>query len=175
MLPWIIKTLLLALLFPLLILSCGYSIHKRADLPFQEIYLRKVENLTLEPGIQDKVMNIAYKILSENGFNLKSTAERILDLQIKNYRLITLSEIGLITVEYEIQMEVKAILYDKDGNKLKEFSPSTAFRTVFKTSRQLQRVIADRDLAIESLIRDICEDMTRRLIFSDATDSKISK
>lgn len=120
-------------------------------------------------------MSIAYKSLSENGFNLTSTAERILDLQIKNYRLITLSEIGLITVEYEIQMEVKAILYDKDGNKLKEFYPSTTFRTVFRTSRQLQRVIADRDLAIESLIRDICDDMTRRLIFSDATDSKISK
>lgn len=160
------------LLLGFLILGCGYRIHSKADLPFQEIYLRKVENLTLEPGLQDKLRKIAYQSLSENGFTLTSTSEKILDLQIKNYRLITLSEIGLTTVEYEVQIDVKAILYTKHGEKLSEFNPSSPFRTVFRTSRELQRVIADRDLAIESLIRDICDDLIRKLIF-DVTDSKI--
>lgn len=152
--------------------SCGYSIYTKADLPFQEIYLRNIENLTLEPGLQDKLRKIAYKSLSENGFTITSTADRILDLQIKNYRLITVSEIGLTTVEYEIQIDVKAMLYNKQGEKLREFNPSSPFRTVFRTSRDLQRVIADRNIAIESLMRDICDDLIRKLIF-DATDSKI--
>lgn len=166
------KKLFLLLILTLLTLSCGYKIHTKADLPFQEIYLRNIENLTLEPGLQDKMRKIAYQSLTENGFIITSKAEKILDLQIKNYKLITLSEIGLTTVEYEIQMEVKAILYDKNGNKIREFSPSSPFKTFFRTSRELQRVIADRDLAIESLIRDICDDMIRKLIFH-VTDSKI--
>ncbi len=167
------KNFVLALiLFSLFTFSCGYSIYTKADLPFQEIYLRNVENLTLEPGLQDKMRKIAYQSLSENGFTLTSTAEKILDLQIKNYRLITLSEIGLTTVEYEVQIDVKAILYTKNGEKLSEFNPSSPFRTVFRTTRELQRVIADRNLAIESLLRDICDDLIRKLIF-DATDSKI--
>lgn len=152
--------------------SCGYSIYSKADLPFQEIHLRNIENLTLEPGLQDKLRKIAYQSLSENGFTLTSTADRILDLQIKNYRLTTVSEIGLTTVEYEIQIDVKAIVYNKQGEKLREFAPYSPFRTVFRTSRDLQRVIADRNLAIESLMRDMCEDLIRKLIF-DVTNSKI--
>lgn len=165
-------TILTLLFLGFIISSCGYRIHTKADLPFQEIYLRNIENLTLEPGLQDKMRKIAHQSLSENGFTVTSTADRILDLQIKNYRLITLSEIGLTAVEYEIQIDVKAILYNKQGEKLREFNPSSSFRTVFRTSRELQRVIADKNLAIESLIRDICDDMIRKLIF-DVTDSKI--
>lgn len=149
--------------------SCGYSIQTRADLPFKELYLRNVENLTLEPGLQDRFRKIAYQSLSENGFTLTSNAEKVLDLKIKNYRLLTLSEIGLTAVEYEIQIEVQAILYDKNGEKLMEFNPASPFRTVFRTTRELQRVIADRDIATESLIRDICDDLARKLIFHDTT------
>jgi len=146
--------------------SCGYSIHTKADLPFQELYLRKVENLTVEPGLQDKMRKIAYQTLLDSGFTITSSAQKVLDIQIKNYRLVTLSEIGLNTVEYQIVMEVRAILYDEKGNKIKEFTPASPFVTFFRTTRDLQSVIADRDLAIESLIRDICDDMVRKLIFN---------
>lgn len=160
------KKFFVAVLFlPLILSGCGYSIHTKADLPFQELYLRKVENLTLEPGLQDKMRKIAYQTLIDNGFNLTSSAEKVLDIQIKNYRLVTLSEIGLNTVEYQIIMDVRAILYDEKGNKIKEFTPSSPFTTFFRTTRDLQSIIADKDLAIESLIRDICDDMVRKIIF----------
>ncbi len=162
-----IKTLLCLYLFTT---SCGYSIHTKADLPFQEIYLRSVENLTLEPGLQDKMRKIAYQTLSENGFIITSSAERVLDIQIKNYRLSTLSEIGLYTVEYQVTMDVRAILYEGKLKK-KEFTPSSPFTTFFRTTRDLQSIIADRDIAIESLIRDISDDMVRKLIF-DTEETK---
>lgn len=156
---------IILLFFVLLTFSCGYNIHKKVDLPFSEIYLRKVENQTLEPGLQDKMRKIAYQTLFDNGFMLTSSADRVLDIQIKNYRLISLSEIGLNTVEYQIWIDVKVELYDAKGNKLKEFNPASPFTTFFRTTRDLQSVIADRDLAIESLMRDICDDMLRKLIF----------
>ncbi|WP_353684839.1 LPS assembly lipoprotein LptE [Thermodesulfovibrio sp. 3907-1M] len=153
------------LIFSLFLQSCGYSIYTKADLPFQEIYFRNVENSTLEPGLQDKMRKIAYQTLINNGFTLTSSASRVLDIHIKNYRLVTLSEIGLNTVEYQIVMEVKAVLYDEKGNKIKEFTPSSPFTTFFRTTRDLPSVLADRDLAIDSLMRDICDDMVRKLIF----------
>ncbi|MEN2994058.1 MAG: LPS assembly lipoprotein LptE [Thermodesulfovibrio sp.] len=155
-------TVLLILSF--FIISCGYKLHTKVDLPFQELYLRNVENLTLEPGLQDKMRKIAYQTLIENGFKITSSANRVLDIQIKNYRLVTLSEIGLNTVEYQILMDVKAVFHDERGTK-KEFTPSSPFTTFFRTTRDLQSIIADKDLATESLIRDICEDMVRKLIF----------
>lgn len=156
----------------LIIQSCGYKLYTKADLPFQELYLRNVENRTLEPGLQDKMRKIAYQTLIDNGFTLTSSASRTLDIQIKNYRLVTLSEIGLNTVEYQIIMEVKAVLYDEKGNKIKEFTPSSPFTTFFRTTRDLPSVIADKDLAIESLIRDICDDMVRKLIFETEEKTK---
>lgn len=158
------KLLLLLLSFTLLTVSCGYSIHTKADLPFQEIYLRNVENLTLEPGLQDKMRKIAYQTLADNGFTLNSSANKVIDIQIKNYRMVTLSEIGLNTVEYQIVMDVKVNFYEGQ-QKIKEFSPSSPFITFFRTTRDLQSVIANKELAIESLLRDICEDMIRKLIF----------
>lgn len=151
----------------LFLISCDYRIQKKAELPFQEIYLRNVENLTLEPGLQDRFRNIAYRALVENGFNVTSSAERIMDVQLTNYRLSTLSEIGLNTVEYQVSMNVKVLISDSSGKKIREFSPSSPFTTYFRTSRELQRLIADRNLAIESLMRDICDDMVRRIIFSE--------
>ena len=145
--------------------SCGYSIHTKADLPFQEIYLRNVENLTLEPGLQDKMRKIAYQTLADNGFTLTSSAEKVLDIQIKNYKVSSLSEIGLTTVEYQILIDIKVTLYDGKTNKTIEFNPASPFTTYFRTTKGLQSVIADRDIAIESLMRDICDDMVRRLIF----------
>lgn len=149
----------------LFLISCDYRIQKKAELPFQEIYLRNVENLTVEPGLQDKLRNIAYRALVANGFNVTSSADRIMDLQITNYRLSTLSEVGLNTVEYQVSMNVKVFIFDRSGHKIREFSPSSPFTTYFRTSRELQRIIADRNLAIESLMRDICDDMIRKLIF----------
>lgn len=145
--------------------SCGYSVYKKADLPFKEIYLRKVENLTLEPGLQDRLRKIAFQSLNENGFIITQSADKILDIEIMNYRLITLSEIGLTTVEYQVNLDIKASLYDDKGNLIKEFYPSTPFITTFRTKRDLQRVLVERNLAIESLMRDICDDIARRLIF----------
>jgi outer membrane lipopolysaccharide assembly protein LptE/RlpB len=158
------KLILLLLFFSLFTLSCGYSIHTKADLPFQEIYLRNVENLTLEPGLQDKMRKIAYQTLADNGFMLNSSANKVIDIQIKNYRMVTLSEIGLNTVEYQIVMDVRVNFYEGQ-QKIKEFSPSSPFITFFRTTRDLQSVIANKELAIESLLRDICEDMIRKLIF----------
>ncbi|MDW7972774.1 MAG: LPS assembly lipoprotein LptE [Thermodesulfovibrio sp.] len=158
------KFLTVLLILSFLTISCGYKLHTKADLPFQELYLRNVENLTLEPGLQDKMRKIAYQTLIDNGFKINSSANRVLDIQIKNYRLVTLSEIGLNTVEYQILMDVRAVIHDEKGTK-KEFTPSSPFTTFFRTTRDLQSIIADKDLATESLIRDICDDMVRKLIF----------
>lgn len=166
------KKFFVLLLFTLFTFSCGYSLHTKADLPFQEIYLRKVDNLTLEPGLQDKMRKIAYQALVENGFTITSSADRILDIQIKNYRLSTLSEIGLTTVEYQVWMDINVTLYDASGKKIKEFAPASPFTTFFRTTRDLQSIIADRDLAIESLMRDICDDMIRKLIFETEEPKK---
>lgn len=160
-----ITLVLIALILNLTLQSCGYNLHTRADLPFQEIYLRNVENSTLEPGLQDNVRKIAYQTLIDNGFTVTLTSQRVLDIQIKNYRLITLSEIGLNTVEYQIVMEVRAILYNEKGDKIKEFTPSSPFTTYFRTTRDLSSIIADKAIATNSLIRDICDDMVRKLIF----------
>lgn len=158
------KRFFLILLSISILYSCGYKVYTKTDLPLKELYLR-VNNLTLEPGLQDRMRKIAYQTLTENGFSITPSANRVLDIQIKNYRLVTLSEIGLNTVEYQIVMDVRAILYDEKGIKIKEFTPSSPFMTFFRTTRDLQSIIAQRDLAIESLMRDICDDMVRKLIF----------
>ena len=154
-----------AITLSFIVQSCGYKVYTKADLPFQEVYLRNVENLTLEPGLQDKLRKIAYQTLADNGFTLTSSAEKVLDIQIKNYRVSSLSEIGLTTVEYQILMDIKVTVYDRKTNKTIEFNPASPFTTYFRTTKGLQSVIADRDIAIESLMRDICDDMIRRLIF----------
>lgn len=145
--------------------SCGYKVYTKANLPFQEIYLRNVENHTVEPGIQDKMRKILYQTLMDNGFILTSSANRALDIQIKNYRLVGLSEVGLNILEYQVLLDVKAVLYDEKGQKIKEFNPVSAFTTFFRTTRDLQSIIANREVAIDSLMRDICDDIVRKIIF----------
>lgn len=161
------------IILSLLTLGCGYNIQTAAKLPFKEIYLRNIENQTLEPGLQDKMRKIAYKTLTSNGFNLSANADRVLDIQIRNFRYSTLSEVGLNTVEYQILMDIKATLHDKDNRKIKEFAPSSPFSTYFRTTKDLKSVIANKELAVESLLRDICEDLVRKLIFENASNSGI--
>lgn len=160
------KRIFIVCLIFFLFYGCGYKIYSKSDLPFNEIYLREVQNKTLEPGLQDKMRKIAYQTLIDNGFVLTSNASRILDIKIKRYQLVTLSEIGLTTVEYQVVIDVQATVFDEKGNKIKEFEPASPFVTFFRTTRDLQSIIANRDFAIESLMRDICDDMIRKLIFN---------
>ncbi len=161
------KKVLILFLSIIFTVSCGYRIHTKAGLPFQSIYLRNIDNQTLEPGLQDKMRKIAYQTLIDNGFSVTSSSDRVLDIQIKNYRLSSLSEIGLNTVEYQILMNVKVIMYDTSGEKIKEFNPVSPFVTYFRTTKDLASIIADRNLAIERLMHDICDDMVRKIIFDN--------
>lgn len=158
------KLLTLALLI-LFLSGCGYRIYTKSDLPFKDIYLRKVENLTVEPGLEDRVRKIAYQRLIENGFKITTQAERILDVEIKNYRLITLSEISLNTFEYQISIELKANLYDERGKLIREFSPQSPFSVTFRTPRDLKRLLIEKNNAIDNLINNLCEEMVRKIIF----------
>lgn len=158
------KLLTLTLLI-LLLSGCGYKIYTKSNLPFKDINLRKVENLTVEPGLEDRVRKIAYQRLIENGFNITTQADRILDMEIKNYRLITLSEISLNTFEYQISLELRANLYDERGKLIKEFSPHSPFTVTFRTPRDLQRLLIEKNTAIDNLINNLCEEIARKIIF----------
>jgi len=166
---------ILALLSLSFIYGCGYSVYTKADLPISEIYLRNVENNTLEPGLQDKMRRILYQTLVQNGFEINSSANRVIDVKITNYRLVTISEIGLNTLEYQLLLDVQATLYDNEGNKIKEIKASSPFNTYFRTIRDLQSLIADKNLAIESLFRDICESLVRDLIFLKSESKSLEK
>lgn len=162
----IIRSLFLTLLL-ILPLSCsGYRFVDSTDLPFREIAIRKVENLTVEPGLEDSVRVILHRTLTENGFQVSLKAERILDIEIRNYRMITLSEISLRTYEYRVYLEIKASLYDREGNLLGEFMPQLPYAVTFRTPIEPERLIIQKRTATEHLIRELCQEIVRKIIFN---------
>jgi ABC-type uncharacterized transport system auxiliary subunit len=150
----------------MLILSgCGYSILKKSDIPANEVYIGKINNKTFEPKLQDKLYKVLGETLGEYGFEINSAARYRLEADIKKFEIKTISEKDLITTEYLIILSCDFRLIDSQtGNVNKIGGISDPFTKYFISKGKLENVLAQKEIATESSMRDISRELIRYII-----------
>jgi len=164
-----VQGFLISLLFTVCLLitvyGCGYTIHGKASLPFDAIQIDKIENITLEPKLQDRLYKALTEEFLKNGIAVYPDAGYKLSGTIRQYTLHILSEKSDVAIEYEVIIKGDFRLIDPSGN-MKEFKDiGSPFIVSFSGSGPLDELIAFKELASERAVRDMAMEIIAAIIY----------
>ncbi len=145
--------------------GCGYSVHRKADLPFTEIRIGKIENLSIEPKLQDKLHKALVKEFTRNGITVTPAAVNVLSGVVRRFEMSSLSEKKDITIEYKIVIDADFTYKDNDGKVLQMKKISSPFIIASPGSRDMGVVLGSRDMAEDKATADIAMEIVGALIF----------
>lgn len=158
-------TLAYILIITIIISGCGYSALKKSDMPFNEIYIAKINNNTFEPKLQDKLYRMLAETLSEYGIEISSASRYRLESDITKFEIKTISEKDLITTEYLILLFCDFRLIDTQTGSMKKIEGITdPFTKYFIAKGKIENVVAQKEIATESSMRDISKELVRHII-----------
>lgn len=145
--------------------GCGYSVQKKADLPFNEIHVGKLNNNTFEPKLQDKLRRALAESFSQYGFQISQTSRYRLEGDISRFEIKTLSEKDLVTTEYQILLFCNFRLIDtQTGDVIKIDAVTEPFVNYFTAKGRLENVLAQKEIATERSLRELSNELIRNII-----------
>jgi hypothetical protein len=153
------------MLFVLCFVGCGYTIHGKTSLPFDSIQIGKIENITVEPKLQDRLHETLTEEFLKQGIAVYPDAGYKLIGTINQFELRILSEKADVATEYEVLIKGDFKLIDPSGN-IKEFKNiGSPFIVSFSGPGPLDELIASKELASEKAIRDMAMEIVAILIY----------
>jgi hypothetical protein len=151
------------LLFP--VFSCGYTLHKTASLPFHAVRIDRIENRTNEPKLQDKLYRALTDELLKQGFAVHEGADYHLRGKIVLFELRILSEKSDVATEYDIVMKGNFLVTGPSGYSRELKDVGSPFIVSFSGSGQLTTLLALKDLASDSAVRDMAQQIVAALMY----------
>jgi hypothetical protein len=156
---------LCSVLFALCLANCGYALHSKANLPFDEIQIERIENKTLEPKLQDRFHRAITEEFLKQGISVSPNAKYKLSGTINVFDLLILSEKESVAVEYEVVIKGDFRLVGPSG-EVKDFKGiGSPFIVSFPGSGMLENVLALKELASERALRDMAMEIVGIMIY----------
>lgn len=156
---------LCSVLCALCLFGCGYSLQNKATLPFQAIQIGKIENVTIEPKIQDMLYRALTDEFLKHGVVVNRDAGYKLSGKINHFELLILSEKSDIATEYEVVIKGNFTLTDPSG-KIKELkNTGSPFIVSFTGPGPLNDLIASKEKASEKAMKDMAMEIVGIILY----------
>jgi hypothetical protein len=145
--------------------GCGYSLQNKASLPFQAIHIGKIENVTIEPKLQDMLYRALVDEFLKHGVSVNRDAGYKLSGRINHFELLILSEKSDIATEYEVVIKGNFNLTDPSG-KIKELkNTASPFIVSFTGPGPLNDLIASKEKASEKAMKDMAMEIVGIILY----------
>ena len=116
--------------------------------------------------MQDRMNRLLTETLMEYGFDVRSSARYRIEGKISRFDLTPVSEKSLTAIEYLITITANFELVDMQTQKKETLAAvSSPFITYFRTSGALVSVLAQKEVATESAMRDLSQEVVRRILY----------
>ena len=155
------KLLVLALA-SLLLLSCGYSVIKSSGI--DSVSIGRIENLTSEAGVEDRLMRILAEEITKNGIRIDQAAEHVIEGSIKGFFLNSLSETNELATTYELVVQGVFTLVYPDGRR-RDLPGGGKYIVTFSSVGSLKLVLAYKQRATETALRNMSEEIAASLLY----------
>jgi hypothetical protein len=161
------------LLFPFLALcsllfainGCGYTLHGRSALPFQDVAIGVIENKTVEPKLQDNLAVALTQEFLKEGITVTPAAQYKLSGVIHTFSLRILSEKSDVAAEYEVTIKGDFRIIDPSGKITEMKQVGSPFIVSFPSSGQLNELIAFKEQASNRALQDMAAEIVANLIY----------
>ncbi len=159
---------LLAALYSLLLLSCGYQMVGSKPLPFKSITIKSVQNKTYEPKLEDRLHNALSREFIAQGIKVMSKGGDIrMEAVITAFELRSIAAISETVQEQVIKMTVDIRLIDEA--RVTEFtSMESPIRITFPTTGTVIESVVQKERAIDKASLEIAKEIISRIIIKYA-------
>lgn len=145
--------------------GCGYSIHPQSALPAKEVEIGLIENITVEPKLQDKLQRALTEEFMKQGIRVVRGAEHRITGVVNRFDLVSLSEKGGITVEYRVMVSAEFRLLNREGRVIEVKKISSPFIVSLIDQGDLGNLLATKDTAEERAMADIAMEIVGAFMF----------
>jgi len=156
--------LLLSTVYLLLLTGCGYTLQGKESLPFDSVRIGIIENRTYEPKLEDKLQKAIADELLRYGIMISKGSVPVITGVIDTFELRVLSEKDGLAVEYEVIIKGKFFLTSPEG-KVRELRNSGAFIVSFYGAGNLQEIMASKEQAIETALKNLSSEIRAGIIY----------
>jgi outer membrane lipopolysaccharide assembly protein LptE/RlpB len=161
--PW----RLFALLVTAVLCGCGYTLQTKSNLPFDTVAIGTIENRTFEPKLQDRLSVILADTFMEYGIRVVPSSSHVVQAVVTHFDLKTLSEIDLTTSEYQVTITGDFTLLDREtGTAVPLMKLQSPYLTYFFATGVIENVLAQKELATDRALRDLSQELVRRIIYA---------
>jgi hypothetical protein len=167
-LPYVSCSLLIAVCFMLCALclfGCGYTLHSSSSLPFDAVRIGKIENKTVEPKLQDMLYQALTEEFLKHGISVSSTAEHEISGVIDQFDLRLVAEKEDVAAEYEVIMKGNFSVINPAGERQEFVNISSPFLISFSGFGTLNELLALKEKASESAVREIALTIVAAIIY----------
>ncbi|MEW5744405.1 MAG: LptE family protein [Nitrospirota bacterium] len=154
------------LLLAFFLYGCGYTLHTRAQLPFDTIAVGRIENKTFEPKLQDRFNRVLVDTFAEYGYRLSPSARYLLEGEIAEFELTPRSEQALVATQYEVIIRAAFRLIDRETGRAIPLVAGSPFITYFSTTGKLENVLAQKEVSTVSAMRNLSQELVRQITYT---------
>jgi outer membrane lipopolysaccharide assembly protein LptE/RlpB len=145
--------------------GCGYSIHPQSALPATEVEIGLIENMTVEPKLQDKLHRALTEEFMKQGIRVSRGAKYRITGVVNSFDMVSLSEKGGVTAEYRVIVSAEFRLFDREGRVVTKKKISSPFIVALTDPGDLGHLLALKDIAEERAMSDIAMEIVGALLF----------
>ncbi len=145
--------------------GCGYSIHPQSALHEKEISIGLIDNLTVEPKLQDKLQKALTEEFMKQGIRVVHGAENKVTGTVKSFDLVGLSERGGVLVGYRVTMSAEFKLLDREGKVVAVKTISSPFIVTLTDTGDLGLLLAQKEVAEEQAVADVAMEVVGAFMF----------
>jgi len=156
------------LLLTVFLSGCGYTIQTRANLPFENISIGKIDNKTSEPKLQDRLHEALAETFSRYGFGVGSFARYKLQGEIYLFELIPTTEVNLTATQYQIIIKGSFKLVDTESGASIPLAAASPFITYFNANPTdtLEEIMTQKELAEAGALKNLAQTLVSLVTYN---------
>jgi len=144
--------------------SCGYRVIGSQPLPFNSVTIKPVQNLTYEPGLEERLHNALSTEFINQGIEIKAGGGDVeLQATVRTFLLGAIAAIDEIVKEQRIIMLVDIKMIDNE--RVMEFaSMESPIKITFQSTGTVSDSAAQKEMATDKACREIAKEIVSKII-----------
>lgn len=149
----------------LLVPGCGYSVRSSDSLPFKEIAISPIVNMTTQPDLENTFHRVLTEEFIRQGIRVSRHADFSLEGRLYEFTLRTVSEKDEFSAEYEALIKADITITGPDGLRTEYLSRYPGYMESFFAESSLNDIVVHKDIATQKALQSLARRIVTEVIY----------
>jgi len=154
-----------AIVFLFLLTGCGYTVRSSDSLPFKEIAIKPIVNMTSQPDLEDTFHRALTEEFIRQGIGVSRSANFSMEGRLYEFKLKTVAEKNEFSREYEALIKADITIIAPDGSRREYLSRYPGYIESFLAETSLNSIVVLKDIATQKALQALARRIVTEVIY----------